>query len=212
MSRSTARALSKTSSPTRLEKSPSQTKDVRRAIVSFKSVEDYISEIETLWNEAAESFLLVGRWLNSAKETLAHGEYQRMVEERLPFDKSRAYQLRMVATMIDSGRVAELDLPRSSSTAFLFVSLDQKALAKAKHDGVLRPNVRRQEVQEWKRILIVEHPKSQAIDRTRATLRARIRRYEMYIARAREQLAKLEPHFPDGPTIDGEGEVFEAVE
>jgi len=206
MKRTDARDRAKEVVPARLEDAPSQTKHVRRTIVAFEKVEDYVAEIETLWKEAAETFLLIGRNLNKAKELLPHGEYQRMIESCLPFDKSRAYQLRMVATMVDNGRVAEGDLPRSSATAFLFASLDRHAIARAKQDGVLRPDVRRQEVQEWKRRLAGLPNNAEAIERLRATLRARIRRYEDELARAREQLAGLGVEEPHGVLIDGHAE------
>ena len=206
MKRTDARDRVKEAVPTRLENAPSQTKHVRRTIVAFERVEDYVAEIETLWKEAAETFLLIGRNLNKAKEILPHGEYQRMVQSCLPFDKSRAYQLRMVATMVDSGRVAEDDLPRSSATAFLFASLDREMIARAKDDGILRADVRRQEVQEWKRRLAGPPPNAVSLARMRATLRARIQRYENELARAREQLAELGDDLPHSVVIEGHAE------
>jgi len=206
MKRTDARDRVKEAVPTRLEDAPSQTKHVRRTIVAFERVEDYVAEIETLWKEAAETFLLIGRNLNKAKEILPHGEYQRMVQSCLPFDKSRAYQLRMVATMVDSGRVAEDDLPRSSATAFLFASLDREMIARAKDDGILRADVRRQEVQEWKRRLAGPPHNAVSLARMRATLRARIQRYEDELARAREQLAELGDDLPRSVIIEGHAE------
>ena len=206
MKRTDARDRVKEAVPARLEDAPSQTKYVRRTIVAFERVEDYVAEIETLWKEAAETFLLIGRNLNKAKEILPHGEYQRMVESCLPFDKSRAYQLRMVATMVDSGRVTEGDLPRSSATAFLFASLDRNAIARAKEDGVLRPDARRHEVQEWKRRLAGPPQNAEALERMRVALRARIQRYEEELARARAQLAELGVDEPRGVVIEGHAE------
>ena len=158
----------------------------------FADVEDYVAEIRTLWTEAAETFLLIGRHLNQAKDVLPHGEFQRMVEECLPFDKSRAYQLRMVAQMVDAGRVGEGDLPRSSATAFLFTSLDAKSIARAKEDGVLRPDIRRQEVVVWKRRLLGPPQNNEAIARAQATLKARIRRLEEQLERTKAELADLD--------------------
>lgn len=192
MRKDKARNRAKTAVPARLDDAPSQTRHVRRAIVRFASVEDYVSEIRTLWAEAAETFLLIGRHLNQAKEVLPHGEFQRMVEERLPFEKSRAYQLRMVAQMVDAGRVGEEDLPRSSATAFLFTSLDAKSIARAKEDGVLRSDIRRQEVVTWKRRLLGPPHNNESLARAKATLRARIRRLEDELERAKAELAALD--------------------
>lgn len=211
MKRTDARDRVKEAVPAHLEDAPSQTKHVRRTIVAFERVEDYVAEIETLWKEAAETFLLIGRNLNRAKEVLPHGEFQRMVQTCLPFDKSRAYQLRMVATMVDSGRIAEEDLPRSSATAFLFASLDREAIARAKDDGVLRADVRRQEVQEWKRRLAGPPQNKESLSRMRAALRARIQRYENELARAREQLAELGGEGARGVVIEGHAEDADAA-
>jgi hypothetical protein len=200
MKRGDARKRLETAIPIRLDDAPSQAKLVRRAVVRFTTVEDYVAEIETLWKEAAESFLLIGRQLNQAKEVLPHGDFQRMIEERLPFDKSRAYQLRMVAGLVDSGRVSEDELPRSSATAFLFTSLDQRLLDRAKVEQILRPDVKRREVQEWKRRVSSPPHNAEALARARATLRAKIRRLEEELERARVQLAELGG---DGPLIDG---------
>ena len=210
MSKDAARHHVKASEASTVISQPSQTGVLRRAIVAFASVDDYVREIETLWGEAAETFLLIGRWLNKAKETLAHGEYQRMVEERLPFDRSRAYQLRQVALMVDRGRVAEPDLPRSSGTAFLFASLDNEALTKAKQEGVLRPDVRRQDVIEWKR-RILGAPQNEAERRKRlAALQTRIERYKSQLALAEQELAALNSlEAEDEDVIEGEIEAEE---
>jgi len=208
MRKDKARDRVKATVPVRLDDAPSQTGSVRRAIVRFSSVEDYVAEITTLWTEAAETFLLIGRHLNQARDALPHGEFQRMVEERLPFDKSRAYQLRMVAQMVDARRVEEVDLPRSSATAFLFTSLDAEGIARAKKDGVLRPDIRRQEVVMWKRRLLGPPQNTQAITRARAALKARIRRMEEELVQAREELASLSR---EGPFIDDDPETEAAV-
>jgi hypothetical protein len=210
MSKDAARHHVKVSGPSTVISQPSQTEVLRRAIVAFASVDDYVREIETLWGEAAETFLLIGRWLNKAKETLAHGEYQRMVEEKLPFDRSRAYQLRQVALMVDKGWVAETDLPRSSGTAFLFASLDNKALIKAKQEGVLRPDARRQDVIEWKR-QILGTPQNEAERRKRlAALQARIEKYKSQLALAEQELAALKSLEAEGEdVIEAEGEAEE---
>ena len=192
MRKDKARDRVKAVRPARLDDAPSQTRHVRRTIVKFADVEDYVAEITTLWTEAAETFLLIGRHLNQAKDALPHGEFQRMVDECLPFEKSRAYQLRMVAQMVDAGRVGEGDLPRSSATAFLFTSLDAKSIARAKEDGVLRPDIRRQEVVIWKRRLLGPPQNNEAIARAQATLKARIRRLEDELERTKAELADLD--------------------
>ena len=170
---------------------PSQSRALRRAVVAYAQAEDYAREIRTLWEEAAESFLTIGRWLNKARETLAHGEWQRLVEQELPFDRNRAYQLRAVATMVDTGRVLEEELPTSSATAYEFASLDAGALERAKREGVLRPDVKRPEVKAWKRRVLAVAGEGSAA-RQKAALQARIARLEAELAEAQAALRRLE--------------------
>ena len=55
------------------------------AIVPQADVEGYVREINRLWSEARDKFLAIGEYLVQAKETLPHGEYEKMIESRLPF-------------------------------------------------------------------------------------------------------------------------------
>ena len=45
------------------------------AEVALATKDDYIREITSLWNDARQRFLLIGRYLNRAKEQLPHGEF-----------------------------------------------------------------------------------------------------------------------------------------
>jgi hypothetical protein len=173
---------------------PSQLRALRRTIVAYDTAAEYAQEISTLWEEAAESFLTIGRWLNKARETLLHGEWQRLVEEQLPFDRNRAYQLRAVATMVDAGRVLETELPSSSATAYEFASLDRDVLELAKREGVLRPNVKRQEVKAWKRRMLAlgaSQTESDTLAVRRKALLQRIAQLEAGLAEAHAELAEI---------------------
>src|SRR3954451_16848228 len=59
--------------------------DIINAVVPQADVEGYVREINRLWNEARDKFLAIGEYLIQAKETLSHGEYEKMIETRLPF-------------------------------------------------------------------------------------------------------------------------------
>jgi hypothetical protein len=176
-----------------------QGREVRRMVVGYSRVEDYVREIQQLWGEAAESFLLIGRWLNKAKESLDHGDYLTMVERDLPFSASRAYQLRAVAAMVDVGRVAEEDLPRASATAYIFTVMDPATLLLAKKDGVLRADVQRKEVLAWRDRVCGAQMDPIERSRRRRLLQARIERWRDEIARAESLLAELD----DAPLIEG---------
>ncbi|MBV1800557.1 DUF3102 domain-containing protein [Siccirubricoccus sp. G192] len=110
---------------------------------------DFVSEIGKLWEEAQAKFLTIGRYLVQAKEGLPHGEFESMVANQLPFGRSVAYQLRMVAQAVEQRRIAEDDLPRSYTNAYKLVLLDDGALRRAHEAKVVRPDVSRRELTEF---------------------------------------------------------------
>ena len=73
------------------------------AEVALATKDDYIREITSLWNDARQRFLLIGRYLNRAKEQLPHGEFQAMLRAELPFSEQVAFQMRSVVAAIDEG-------------------------------------------------------------------------------------------------------------
>jgi hypothetical protein len=84
---------------------------------------DYAREIAKLWHEAQAKFLAIGRYPVAAKANLdldsRHEDYERFVRNDFPFGRQIARQLRAVAAAVDGGRLAEQELPRAYSTAFL---------------------------------------------------------------------------------------------
>ena len=53
-------------------------------------------EITNHWDEAKQSFLLIGETLYLAKEKLQHGEFEEMIWHDLPFERTVCHQLRRV--------------------------------------------------------------------------------------------------------------------
>ena len=117
--------------------------------------EDYVEAISRLWSRAQSAFLDIGQLLIRAKETLPHGEYTTVVEERLPFASRTAYQLREAARWaleMDKRRTITLDrLPGSYSTIYLLSTLDPSTLERLEAEGLMRPNLRRAELIAWRR-------------------------------------------------------------
>jgi hypothetical protein len=117
--------------------------------------EEYVSEINQLWQKAQGTFLNIGRLLIRAKETLPHGEYMSSVEEQLPFSSRTAYQLREAARWaMEMDRVKTISvekLPGSYSTIYLLSTLDPPALKEADAQGLIRPELRRAELIAWRR-------------------------------------------------------------
>lgn len=114
---------------------------------------DFAREIGMLWQDVREKFLRIGRLLARAKLILPHGEFDRMVTDELPFNPSIAYQLRAVAEAVDRGRITLDELPKAYSVAYQLTTLDDSGLDQAREAGLVRPDLRRVEIVEFKRAL-----------------------------------------------------------
>src|SRR3954451_8413646 len=116
-----------------------------------RRAEEYLSAISRLWNRAQSAFLEIGFLLIRAKDMLPHGEYVTAVEAELPFSARTAYQLREAARWAMGGPVAMERLPNSYSTIYLLSTLDPPVLQEAERDGLIRPELKRAELIEWRR-------------------------------------------------------------
>ncbi|MEI8393952.1 MAG: hypothetical protein WCF85_04395 [Rhodospirillaceae bacterium] len=127
----------------RLEDTPAQ----------LESRDEYVREIASLWRNAQEKFLLIGRYLVVARAKLPHGDYQTMVESELPFGYQVSYQLRVVAEAIDSGKLLGERMPLSYATVYQLATLTDANLKLAEQSNLIRPDVTRPEITEFKRRL-----------------------------------------------------------
>ncbi|MBP2299290.1 hypothetical protein [Azospirillum picis] len=148
--------------------------------------EEFVQEISTLWRSAQEKFLLIGRYLVQARLRLAHGEFQAMVENELPFGYQVAYQLRMVAEAVDSGRLPEARLPPSYATVYQLATLNSEQLRLADQSNLIRPDVTRPEIVRFKRDLrsrTIDHvSRREALEIERDRLRDRLAVVEAELA------------------------------
>lgn len=112
--------------------------------------EDYAAHIGALWQRARESFVAIGLALAQAKARLAHGEFERMIESDLPFDKGVAHQIRAAAEAVQSGRLPRERVPANYTTVYHLATLTTEELAVAERENLLRPDVRRSEVLSFK--------------------------------------------------------------
>lgn len=148
-----------------------------------KTPDDYVEVIAQLWGRAQAAFLDIGRLLIKAKETLPHGEYTAAVEARLPFSSRTAYQLREATRWVlemERRRAIPLDrLPGSYTTIYLLSTFDPPTLEAAKQDGIVRPDLRRAELIEWKRGRAGERPPDKvALQARREKLLEELRKIE----------------------------------
>jgi hypothetical protein len=177
-----------------------RTSDLRNSAIPCKTLEDYRSEITKLWDHARQSFLLIGRYLNTAKDELAHGEYQLLIERDLPFGRSQAFQFRAIATLVDTGKVLADELPSSASIAYELSKLAPVDLEDARRSGLLRGNVTRNQIRSWRReksLTDLRAVSRESRARMRESLQRRIERLQQDLANAKEELKRLESPGPD---------------
>ena len=148
--------------------------------------EEFVSEISRLWSRAQGAFLEIGRLLIRAKDLLPHGEYTATVEAELPFSTRTAYQLREAARWALSGTVPMDRLPGSYSTIYLLSTLESPLLREAEQDGLIRPELKRAELIEWRRLR-----KGQGED-GRDERRVRLDQLRQQRMKLDEEIAKLE--------------------
>jgi hypothetical protein len=157
--------------------------------------EDYVATISHLWRQAQGTFLEIGKLLIRAKDTLAHGEYTEAVEARLPFSGRTAYQLREAARWaMEMDRLQAISLtqlPGAYSTIYLLSTLDRASLERAKHDGLIRPDLRRAELVAWRRKRMGEPVRTRAdLEARREKLRRDRERLEAELREIEEALAE----------------------
>ncbi len=101
------------------------------------------------WRDAAATYLKIGTELLAAFEHLGR-DYERVVEGRLlPFGKSVETQLRAVARAVRENRLPLEGLP-GYSVAYKLTLLPTPLLERARAEGLVRPNVTRREVEEYR--------------------------------------------------------------
>lgn len=152
--------------------------------------EDFVAEIARLWSRAQGAFLEIGRLLIRAKETLPHGEYTSAVEAELPFSARTAYQLREAARWAMGGAVPAERLPGSYSTIYLLSTFDSPTLREAERDGLIRPELKRAELIEWRRMRVQEQD-------SRVALQARLDRLRRERARIDEEMRRVKAQLGD---------------
>jgi hypothetical protein len=177
----------------------------------LRTREDFKREIRLLWDDVAEKFLLIGRYLVKAKDMLEHGEYQTMIERELPFGYQVARQLKTVAEKIDSGYIDADRMPKSYTTAFVLVTMSTEELREAEARGLVRSDVKRNDL-----ITFLKEVRSSSV-----AMRTRELREYRKLRRQRDailyRMAELESKYgtdldgDDDETGDGGGPLIEGT-
>jgi hypothetical protein len=192
-------------------------KVLRNTLIECRDAPSYVLEIQKLWDDAADSFLTIGRYLVQAKQSLRHGEFEHMVRHQLPFDKNVAHRLRRVAEDIDRGRLDQSMLPRNYTTIYRFVTMDDALLDRARREGLVNPEVTHRQIQAFIQKMRAEQihlmvPADHAkLAAKRRALKDELGALEKVIAEKRRLLAEVEAALVGQPSLVIEGEA-EAAE
>ncbi|WP_233474580.1 DUF3102 domain-containing protein [Azospirillum agricola] len=182
--------------------------DISDAIVPCRTRQEFTQEIRYHWNRSRKEFLSIGRYLNRAKETLPHGEFEAMIESDMPFSVETAFRFRAVADAIDTGRLTMEMLPGAESVAYQIVTMKPDELERAKAVGLIRPDVTRRQLIDFKQSL--RAPKPESTPDRRKQLLAEYARHTARLAEIRAELLRDHGIDPDKPTggitIDVEAE------
>jgi hypothetical protein len=160
----------------------------------LETPEEFIDQISTLWSEAQQRFLAIGRYLVLAHAKFSgYGEYDRNVLKHLPFSRQVAHQLRTIAKAVDKDKLLQIEeLPRSYTTAYFLVSLPPEHINQARQEGLTKPTTTRAEIQAFrKRVLTLNNAVNLDLAARRARLRADIERRETELAALKAELEEI---------------------
>jgi hypothetical protein len=155
----------------------------RPDVAELRTRANFTEAIGEAWTEAEENFTAIGRYLNQAKSVLSHGEFMGMVEADLPFRYSTANRLMKVATALDAGALPADRLPPSYATVYELLTLSEDERRQAIEEGVVRPNMQRKDVAEFrKRLRQPAEDKQTKLQAERAKLMKRLEEIDKELA------------------------------
>lgn len=126
----------------------------RTAVVHRMDSSRWSGRILDAWRKSVQSVLDVGKLLIDAKGDLKHGEFERMVEESLPFGNSDARRLMIVARHPQfSNRAHTHDLPSSWMTLYELTKLTNGQWEQAVEEKLIRADVQQKEIIAFRRKL-----------------------------------------------------------
>ncbi|WP_372393717.1 hypothetical protein ABMY26_00420 (plasmid) [Azospirillum sp. HJ39] len=158
--------------------------------------ESFEDSINRLLEESRERFVLVGEILLDWKASVPHGQFVKLIAERIEAGALRnlsyqsANRYMTVASALRNGFVDPDELPKESEAAYLLTSLKEDELKIAKEEGLVRSTVRKAELTAFRKRLRAPSP-APAPDR-RAELLREIERARDEERRWAERRAQLE--------------------
>lgn len=127
------------------KKDRDRTKAVNSKPLDAGGAEKWAAQICSKLSKSVEAILEIGRVLINAKKQLAHGEWQRLFDERMvPFSQSAAERLMKIAVhpLLSNATHASI-LPPSWYTLYELTKLPEAQLAQAIDEGRVTPDMPR---------------------------------------------------------------------
>ena len=111
------------------------------------SIDQIVTDINLTWSSMVSSIVETGRLLIELRDQTEHGQWEKLVEERLPFGLNVAHRLTQIAShpiLANPARAPSLP-PRWSILAEM-VRLDPDTLETAIRKGVIHPGMKREDL------------------------------------------------------------------
>jgi Protein of unknown function (DUF3102) len=109
----------------------------------------WAARITSCWQKAVTSIIETGRELIAAQDDLDHGEFGKLVEEKLPFSSRTAQRLMAIArNPIISNPTHVSHLPPSWGTLYQLTKLPKEALEAMLANGKINSETQRKDVEE----------------------------------------------------------------
>ncbi|MBK8199218.1 MAG: hypothetical protein IPK75_12715 [Acidobacteria bacterium] len=111
------------------------------------AVDQIVGEINRTWSSMVSSIIETGRLLVRLKSETAHGQWESLVESRLPFGVNVALRLVQIASHpVLSNPTRAADLPPRWSILAEMVRLDADTIETAIRKGVIHPGMKREDL------------------------------------------------------------------
>lgn len=121
--------------------------DVEGGAVTVRA--GYVKRIREQWQKSLEAILETGRIIVEAKAALLHGEFDRMIDQELPFSRMTAFRL---ATISEDHRLSNVahaqHLPPHWYTLYELTKVSDEVFESGLKTGLINPDMTRKEVEK----------------------------------------------------------------
>jgi len=168
--------------------------DLDRIVDPIDEPDAFREHLERLWKETRQRVLAIGRNLMNALEKLEPfpGRFESLVEG-LPFSRPIASQMIAIARAVEDKKLLEEEIPPSYSIAYQLTTLSDEEIKRARTQGIVRPDISRKDIIEFKRVQRSSRPRQTGLD---------IRRLKAQRDRLRQALAEVEDRIRE---LEGQG-------